>query len=163
MQPSFLLHCAPLWQAAQSCDLTPVHAAMHRQSCTTVHNHCVCVCRYPVVRLAIAASPLQLHLSPYRYQQLMTVLQSSLAAPEGATTAAATSSSAAKAAGDKPLWLSEAEHRAKVSSCYMPDQHLAKCHNRSLHHAYASIQLLRPSAWHGRAQQVQAIGLPARI
>jgi hypothetical protein len=71
-----------------------------------------------VVRLAIAASPLQLHLSPYRYQQLMTVLQSALAAPEGATTAAAaTSSSAAKAAGDKPLWLSEAEHTAKVGSC----------------------------------------------
>lgn len=72
-----------------------------------------CSCRYPVVRLAIAASPLQLHLSPYRYQQLMTVLQSAMAPEEGAGTAQAASSAAA-AAGDKPLWMSEAEHAAKV-------------------------------------------------
>lgn len=70
-------------------------------------------CRYPVVRLAIAASPLQLHLSPYRYQQLMTVLQSAMAAQEGPATAQAASSAAA-AAGDKPLWMSEAEYTAKV-------------------------------------------------
>lgn len=79
--------------------------------------------RYPVVRLAIAASPLQLHLSPYRYQQLMTVLQSAMATPESGAAAAAeanTSGSAAAGSGgtsDKPLWLSEAEHTAKVCAC----------------------------------------------
>lgn len=66
-----------------------------------------------MVRLAIAASPLQLHLSPYRYQQLMTVLQSAMASPEGAATAEAASAAAA-ATADKPLWLLEAEHTAKV-------------------------------------------------
>lgn len=66
-----------------------------------------------MVRLAIAASPLQLHLSPYRYQQLMTVLQSAMASPEPAAAPDAASSTAASAP-DKPLWLSEAEHTAKV-------------------------------------------------
>lgn len=77
-----------------------------------------------MVRLAIAASPLQLHLSPYRYQQLMTVLQSALASPEGADTAAATSSTAG-AAADKPLWLSEAEYTAKVG--YMGSKYSPCC------------------------------------
>jgi len=75
------------------------------------HRHHL-ACRYPVVRLAVAASPLQLHLSPYRYQQLMTVLQSALATPAGA--AADGSSDTAAAGSDKPLWLSESEYTAKV-------------------------------------------------
>lgn len=69
--------------------------------------------RYPVVRLAISASPLKLHLSPYRYQQLMMVMQSiaPAAPPEEAAGAAAGPTSTA---ADKPLWMTEAEHTAKV-------------------------------------------------
>lgn len=36
----------------------------------------VVLCRYPRLRLAINAAPMQLHLSPFRYQRLMTVLHS---------------------------------------------------------------------------------------
>jgi hypothetical protein len=43
----------------------------------------------------------------------MTVLQSAMAPEEGAGAAEAASSAAA-AAGDKPLWMSEAEYAAKV-------------------------------------------------
>ncbi len=37
---------------------------------------CAMLCRYPRLRLAINAAPMQLHLSPFRYQRLMTVLHS---------------------------------------------------------------------------------------
>lgn len=72
----------------------------------------VCLTRFPVVRLAISASPLQLHLSPYRYQQLMTVLQAATASAEALPAAAA--EPGAGGSHDQPLWLSEAEHTAKV-------------------------------------------------
>jgi hypothetical protein len=45
----------------------------------------------------------------------MTVLQSALASPEGAAATEAASSNTG-AAGDKPLWLSEAEYTAKVGA-----------------------------------------------
>jgi hypothetical protein len=65
------------------------------------------------MRLAVTASPLKLHLSPYRYQQLMTVLQSiAPAAPAADAHAAAATATAAGA--DKPLWLSESEYSGKV-------------------------------------------------
>jgi hypothetical protein len=73
------------------------------------------------VRLAITASPLQLHFSPYRYQQLMVVLQSAMAAEAADAGRASGGGSGSGAAGgsggshDKPLWLSEAEYTAKVA------------------------------------------------
>jgi hypothetical protein len=65
------------------------------------------------MRLAVQASPLKLHFSPYRYQQLMTVLRS-IAPAAPATEADAAAASAAAAAADKPLWLSESEYSGKV-------------------------------------------------
>jgi len=73
------------------------------------------------MRVAISASPLQLHLSPYRYQQLMMVVQSVLAtSTPPADNAGPGSGGAAAAAGagvpdEGPLWLAEAEYTAKVS------------------------------------------------
>ena len=68
-----------------------------------------------MLRLAIKASPLKLHLSPYRYQQLMMVVQSMVPAAPAEDAAAAAAAQAA--AGDaKPLWLSEAEYSAKARS-----------------------------------------------
>lgn len=79
---------------------------------------CICVhlsiIRYPVVRLAVSASPLQLQLSPYRYQQLMMVLQS--IAPATTDTAAPAEAEGPTATADKPLWMSEAEYMTKVST-----------------------------------------------
>lgn len=66
-----------------------------------------------MVRLAVTASPLKLHLSPYRYQQLMMVLHSITPAATPAEAEAAAASAAA-AAADKPLWLSESEYSGKV-------------------------------------------------
>jgi hypothetical protein len=76
--------------------------------------YCCCrFCRFPVMRLAVTASPLKLHLSPYRYQQLMMVLQS-IAPAAPAADAGAAAATATAAGTEKPLWLSESEYSGKV-------------------------------------------------
>ena len=65
--------------------------------------------RYPVLRVAVNASPIRFHLSPYRYQHLMAVLQSMAPPPDPAAQAAA------GAGGPlRPLWLTDAEYTTKV-------------------------------------------------
>lgn len=88
---------------------------------------CLPALRYPVMRVAISASPLKLHLSPYRYQQLMMVVQSvAPSAPLAAEGAAHVSQSEdAPAAEDKPLWMSEAEYATKVCSVIASDMCIA--------------------------------------
>lgn len=109
--------------------------------------------RYPVVRLAVAASPLQLHLSPYRYQQLMTVLQSALASPEGAAATEATSSSTG-AAGDKPLWLSEAEYTAKVRGATWFKPSAARAYVQAHSRSCRSLMLLCLFKWRQLVQHI---------
>lgn len=82
-------------------------------------HHQLSCCRYPVLRLAVSASPLKLHLSPYRYQQLMMVVQSIASPPpaqEGQEAAVAPEASAASV--DKPLWMTDAEYMTKVSTAF---------------------------------------------
>lgn len=76
----------------------------------------LCAHRYPVVRVAVSASPLQLHLSPCRYQQLMSVVGAlTLRTEDGLPGERTSSTSAAPDAPDQPLWLAESELSMRVS------------------------------------------------
>eukprot|EP00775_Hariotina_reticulata_P007140 gene7140-7355_t len=115
---AYLLDGPFAWPSNEEARVVPLldrfGLGMDVQVATSVHP------RYPVMRLAISASPLKLHLSPYRYQQLMMVVHSVLATSTPTADTAGPGSRPGAAAGAAasdggPLWLSEAEYTAKVS------------------------------------------------
>jgi hypothetical protein len=66
--------------------------------------------------VAINTSPLQLTLSPWRFQRLLMVVGSLSPPPEAAEAPAAPAASDANAApSDAPLWQSEAEYKSRVA------------------------------------------------
>jgi hypothetical protein len=71
--------------------------------------------RLPVARVAINTSPLQLTLSPWRYQRLLMVVRSLAPPPDAAAPDAAAPADADAAASDAPLWQSEAEYKSRVA------------------------------------------------
>jgi hypothetical protein len=78
------------------------------QVATTLHPS------FPALRLSLDAAPLRIHLSPWRYQRIASVLRA-LKAPEqsgGGAAPGGAAAATAPAAAAKPLWLSEAEFSA---------------------------------------------------